>query len=231
MLHIRKIDNAAFALGVGELLGKILRHAHKLLYRLEKFAHMQNHFVSRREEIFFAQGVNFFLVSVAQIFNRFLDDKFIAREFSAAEACKVNRPNFIVSGVPICAGTFQIVNLIKIFGNDVDFDIIFFGKASCLRAFVKNFIKRLGNMRRDNFAEPTNIFKLNIFGQIVGRGKRIKPRVGIRQAQRKIMQVQNHFVNFIVAVNRAAEGVREIFKSRVALRVIFLEKVFDNFLL
>ena len=42
------------------------------------------------------------------------------------------------------------------------------------------------------------------------------------------MQADNHLVNLIVAVNRAAELVRERLKGFVAARVVVLEKLLND---
>ena len=82
-------------------------------------------------------------------------------------------------------------------------------------------------MRLEEF-EPACILKACVFGQVVRLGKRIKPRARIGHTQREVVQADNHLVNLIVAVNRAAELVRERLKGFVAARVVVLEKLLND---
>ena len=108
MLHVVKVDNAAFAFGVGKLLGKSFRDSDKLLNRLVKSSNVSNHAGFVTKEIIIAQSLQFLLVIVVEIFNRLLGKLLILRH-APRHPPERERPNLIVKRVPIVEGGLQVV--------------------------------------------------------------------------------------------------------------------------
>ena len=225
MLHVVEVDYPTLAFGGGEFFTESLSDANQLFNRLVKFAHVGNHSGFVGQEIFIAQIFQLSLVAVAQIFNRGFD-RIVA--LAQTRRLKVDGVNFIVQRIPIAKRGLQVVELIEFVHYGVGGDVISFSQFLSLRAGVENFLQCPQNVGLEKF-KPSGVVEAGVFGQIVGRGERIKPRVGVRHTQRKVVQVDNHFVKLVVAVDVAAEFVREILKRRVG--IIFLEKLFDDFAL
>ena len=109
MLHVRKVDNAAFAFGVGKLLGKSLRHSDKLFNRLVQSSNVGNHSRFVGKEIIIAQSLQLLLVIVMKIFNRGFGKLFILRHAPARHPPEFKFPNLIVKRIPIVKGGLQVV--------------------------------------------------------------------------------------------------------------------------
>ena len=149
---------------------------------------------------------------------------------ACVKTIEFNRQKFVAKFVPVGKIFSQGFDFRTLVGENFHGDSVFVGKPLSFGAVVGNFFQRVGNVRAKNF-KPFCVFKSGVRGQIVRLGKRIQPRFGVRNAQRKFVQVDNHVVNVAVAFDVAAEFVRKIFKSLTARRIIFLKKFFDDFML